>query len=153
MFSICLVRKLAIFCIAASIAASAAAWPHQREQEAEVRLLATSTFIRGTWGLNLDVYLAEIAPQKGSERELVRLIDEYLNSDPPLSAGAPTSAVGTTLRIRRDQQCDMPFARLQLRTAPGDPMAILPERLSYRPQLPRTPGPDETLPCYRILRR
>jgi hypothetical protein len=120
---------------------------------ARTRFLAASTCIRGTWGLNLDVYLAEIAPQKGSEPVLVRLIDEYRNLDPPLSVDALTSAEGTTLRVRRDRQCDMPYNRIQLRTAPGDPMAILHEKLGYQPLLSRTPQLNEVLPCYRMVRR
>ena len=125
---------------------------HPRQFKARTRFLATSTCIRGTWGFNLDVYLAEIVPHHKAEPVLVQLIDEYRNLDPPLAYEALTSPSGTTLRIRRDRQCDMPYAQIQLRTAPGDPTAILFERLGYQPQLPKTPEPHELIPCYRIAR-
>lgn len=127
--------------------------PHPSAFKAHTRFLATSTCIRGTWGLNLDVYLAEIVPIKGSDPVLVRLIDEYRDLDPPLSVATLTSPTGTTLQVRRDQQCDMPYGRIPLRTAPGDPMAILHERLGYQPQLSKTPDSHEVLPCYRVIRR
>jgi len=125
---------------------------HTHRFKARTRFLATSTCIRGTWGFNLDVYLAEIVAHHRAEPVLVRLIDEYRNLDPPLAPEALTSPSGTALRIRRDRQCDMPYAQIQLRTAPGDPMAILSERLGYQPQLPKTPEPHELIPCYRIAR-
>jgi len=71
--------------------------PHPSAFKAHTRFLATSTCIRGTWGLNLDVYLAEIVPIKGSDPVLVRLIDEYRDLDPPLSVA--------TLTSRREQLC------------------------------------------------
>jgi hypothetical protein len=126
--------------------------PHLRPFKAHTHFLATSTCIRGTWGLNRDVYLAEIMPDKQSEILLVRLIDEYRNLDPPLSVDTLTSATGTTMKIRRDAQCDIPYVQMQLRTAPGDPMAILHERLRYQPQLGRTPAPTDIIPCYRNIR-
>lgn len=101
----------------------------------------------------MDVYLAEIVLHKGSEPVLARLVDEYNNLDAPISVVALTSATGATLRVRRDRQCDMPYAQMQLRTAPGDPMAILHERLGYQPQLSQTPQPTELLPCYRTAWR
>jgi hypothetical protein len=127
--------------------------PHIRPLKARTHVLATSTFIRGTWGTNQDIYLAEIIPHKGSLPILVRLMDEYLTFDPPLSVDGLTSTTGATLRIVRDVRCDIRYSQMQLRTAPGDPMAILPERLGYQPQLTRTPATDEVLSCYRTVRR
>lgn len=124
-----------------------------RPVKAQVHFLATSATIRGTWGNNLDIYLTEIVLRPGSEPVLARLIDETLQSQLPLSVDSLTSTTGTILRIRRDEQCDMPYAEIQLRTAPGDPMAIIHAKLHYQPQLSRTPAPDEVLPCYRTVRR
>lgn len=123
-----------------------------RPVKAQVRFLATSSCIRGTWGSNQDVYLTEIVLHAGSEPVLARLMDEFLPFQLPLSVDSLTSTAGTILRIRRDEQCDMPYAKMQFRTAPGDPMAIIPIKLHYEPILPRTPAPDEVLPCYRIVR-
>jgi hypothetical protein len=142
-------RLLALLGLAISSGIAEAKTPGLRPLKANTRFLAASTNIRRTWGANEDVFLAQIVPYRGSQPILVRLIDEYWNLLPPLSATTLTSATGTTLRLRRDAQCDMPYAKMQLRTAPGDPMAILHERLGYRPQLQKTPEPEELLPCYR----
>lgn len=131
----------------------AAKTPHPHTVKAQTRFFATSTCIRGTWGTNQDTYLAEIVPHDEREPHLVRLIDEYPNLLPPLSIESLTSTAGTTLRILRDRSCDVPYGRMQLRTAPGDPIAILPERLGYQPQMDRTPVPGTNLPCYRTVRR
>lgn len=147
------VRTLVLILVALWPAISAARPSHPRAFKARTHFLATSTSIRGTWGLNMDVYLAEIVLHKGSEPVLARLVDEYNNLDAPISVVALTSATGATLRVRRDRQCDMPYAQMQLRTAPGDPMAILHERLGYQPQLSQTPQPTELLPCYRTAWR
>jgi hypothetical protein len=145
------VSAVILFTILPMIAAAKS--PHPHTIKANTRFLAASTCIRGTWGQNLDVYLAEIVTQKESEPVLIRLIDEYRNLDPPLSVDALTSTTGTTLRIRRDALCDMPYGAMQLRTAPGDPMAILHERLGFQPQMSWQPESTAILPCYRTVRR
>ncbi len=147
------IYTVAFILLAVFPAISAAKTHSPRPFKAHTHFLASSTCIRGTWGFNLDVYLAEIVPQKGSEPMLARLIDEYRNLDPPLSVDALTSATGTILRVKRDRQCDMPYGQMQLRTTPGNSMTILHERLGYQPQLPKTPEPNEVLPCFRTVRR
>jgi hypothetical protein len=84
---------------------------------------------------------------------LIRLVDTYPNEWPPLSREVLKSDAGTVLPVKRDAECDRPFGEMLLRTAPGDPMAILQERLGYRPPLDWTPAPGTVLPCYRVLRR
>lgn len=83
----------------------------------------------------------------------MRLIDAYSNEFPPLSREVLTSDAGSVLSLKRDAGCDRPFGEVLLRTAPGDPLAILLERLSYRPRLDRTPEAETILPCYRTIRR
>jgi hypothetical protein len=151
----CLKRKsrlAAVLAIAVMITASAGAWSHRHEQKARVRFLATSTLIRGTWGLNQDTFLAQLLLPKQNEMVLVRLVDAYPSDWPPLSRAVLQSGNGTILHVQRDQECDRPFRETLLRTAPGDPMAILPERLGYQPQLDRTPEPGTILPCCRTIR-
>lgn len=143
----------AVLLIGAIGAATAGAWPHRRGQKARVRFLATSTLIRRTWGPNEDTYLAQLLLPKQNETVLVRLVDAYPNEWPPLSRSVLTSDSGTLLGVRRDDQCDRPYGQILLRTAPGDPMAPLPERLGYQPPLDRTPASETILPCYRVLRR
>lgn len=84
---------------------------------------------------------------------LVRLIDEYPNGFPPLSTEVLTSDSGTVLKVRRDSRCDVAYGKVLLRTRPGDPMAILRERLGYQPVMDRIPEPDMIMPCYRTVRR
>jgi hypothetical protein len=122
-------------------------------EKAIVRFLATSTLIRGTWGRNQDTYLAEATFPKSNQVLLIRLVDAYPNEWPPLSFEVLASRTGTALRVTRDLQCELPSSHLLLRTAPGDPLAILLERLSYRPLLPKTLEGNELLPCYRTVRR
>jgi hypothetical protein len=142
---------LALFIIAVFTANNTEASPHKKGQTVRVRFLATSTLFRTTWGTNEDAYLAELEFPKGNEQVLVRLIDEYPSA--PLSEEVLRSNTGTNFIVKRDAGCDRPFGQILLRTAPGDPMAVLPERLSYRPLLERTPAPGTILPCYRVLRR
>jgi hypothetical protein len=121
-------------------------------KKTKVRVLATSTLIRNTWGSNEDTYLAELLFDRNDESILVRLIDSYPNEAPPLSRAALTSSAGTILRVKRDQGCDLPYSRLQLRSAPGNSMAMLPVKLSYQPKMDRAPAPESILPCYRVAR-
>lgn len=153
MFSDYLFRITAIIVVMALSSGTAQAWPHKSEQKAKIRVLATSTVIRRTWGWNKDTYLAQILLPKENEATLVRLVDAYPNEWPPLSRDVLMFQSGTALRVKRDAACDLPFSQILLRTAPDDLLASLPTRLSYQPQLPITPGSDEVLPCYRTVRR
>lgn len=145
---------MAFLLIGALSTGKAEAWPHRRHgQKARVRFLATSTLIRGSWGPNEDTYLAQLLLPKQNETVLVRLVDAYPNEWPPLAREILKADAGAVLSVKRDAECDRPFGEILLRTAPGDPMAILPERLGYRPPMDRTPAPGTILPCYRVLRR
>ena len=146
-------RFASVAVVLATSAATAGARPHKQGQKAQIRFLATSTLVRGTWGWNEDTYLAELRLTTGGEPLLVRLVDAYPNAAPPLPRTALTSTSGTVLSVRRDTECDFPYGQMILRTAPGDPMSILLERLGYWPQLTRTPAPNELLFCYRTVRR
>jgi hypothetical protein len=122
-------------------------------EKAKVLFLATGTLVRGSWGYNQDVYFVELR-SRSVESQLVRLIDEYNNAFPPLSREVLTSQEGTTLRVLRDAQCDLPYGKMILRAAPGDSMALLQEpRPAYHPLINNPPRPDSILPCYRTVRR
>lgn len=148
-----LVRIASLVLVVTVFAASVNARPHRRALKARVRFKATSTLIRGTWGPNEDTYLAESRFSRADDPVLVRLVDAYANESPPLAREILTSDSGTVLHVMRDPRCDLSFGRMLMRTAPGDPMAILPERLGYQPHLARVPDSDELLPCYRTLQR
>ena len=141
-----------IFAISLSVN-SAGAWPQRHAvKKTRVRFLATSTLIRNSWGPNEDTYFAELLFPKQNEAVPVRLIDAYPNEAPPLSRVALTSPAGTILRVKRDQGCDLPYSRLQLRSAPGDSMAMLPVKISYQPKSDHAVAPEAILPCYRVSR-
>lgn len=119
---------------------------------ARVRFLATSTSVRGVYSArNQDVYLADMTSRDYDG--LVRIVDDYPQYRPPISAAILTSREGTKLHLLRDRSCDVAYAEMPLRTAPGDPTATLPVKLTYRPTLPEAVQPEEILPCYRIVRR
>lgn len=150
-------RQATIRCLAATslfiLALSASALKRSRDLKVRVRFLATSTIVRATWAYNQDTYLAELIPSGGNEEALVRLVDEYFNAAPPISHEALTSSTGTIFKVRRDAQCDLPYMDILLRTRPGDPMAILPERLGYEPTVNNGPNPGAIIPCYRAVRQ
>lgn len=155
MLSVRLLR-VTVLLSAALIAASGPALGRSASgaQKATVHFLATGTLVRVSWGMNEDTYLSTLTFPKRAEPLMVRLIDEYSQAHSALSREMLTEPQGAILRVRRDASCDRPFAQMLLRTAPGDPLAPVPERLSYRlPSSITTPLPDATLPCYRVERR
>jgi hypothetical protein len=148
-----LVQLVSIVAVIAISTTTAGAWPHRNEQKARVRFLATSTLVR-TWGApNEDTYLAKLTLTLNDDPLMVRLIDSYPNVASPLPKGTLTSVEGHILKVRRDMNCDRTYGEMILRTAPGDPMAILPERLGYQPSMDPVPASEMILPCYRIVRR
>lgn len=145
-------EAVAILIVITLAGTSARAWPHHHGQKARVHFLATSTLIRGTWGMNEDTYLAQLFFPKQSAPVLARLMEAYPNEWSPLTRNVLKSDTGTILPVKRDPDCDRPFGEILLRTAPGDPLAILPERLRYQPHLEETPTPDTVVPCFLVIR-
>jgi hypothetical protein len=108
---------------------------HQGYLKTHIHFLATSTSFRSSLARGQDVYLVELTARAGGEPVLARLIDEYPAYRAPLSLETLTTATGAIPKVRRDTTCDIAFGALPLRTEPGDPMAILPERLGFQPHL------------------
>jgi len=146
-------QVITFLALAVMIMDTASAWPHHRGEKARVHFLATSTLIRGSWGQNQDTYLAQLYLPKRKDALLMRLKDTYPNEWAPLAREVLKSDTSTALFVQRDAECDRPFGEIVLRTAPGDPMALLPERLGYQPMLERIPTPGTILPCYQVVRR
>lgn len=138
--------------IVAISATSIEAWAHKPGQKALVRFLATSTVIHSAAGSNEDTYLAELTLAPQEVPLLARLIDSFPSAASPLSKEVLISPKGSVLRVVRDTSCDRPYSKIILRTAPGDPMAIMREPLSYQPPMDTIPAPDTILPCYRLVR-
>lgn len=147
-----LVRVASLTAFIAALTMTAGAWPHKASQKVRVRFWASSTLVRGTWGLNEDTYLAEMHLRSDGESILVRLIDEYPNEAPSLSRAILTSESWTTLHLWRDSQCDSAYSQMLLRAAPGDLTAILPIQLEYHPTVDKRVKFDTILPCYRTTR-
>lgn len=126
---------------------------HKHILRTTVRFLATSTRVHSADAPNQDVYLIELTATKAGERQTIAsLVDEYPPWQAALTVRVLTAQAGVVLRLSRDTDCDIPLAQMPLRAAPGDPMAILPERLGYEPKLPFAIQPDIPLPCYRLVR-
>jgi hypothetical protein len=141
--------SLLAICTTASVEASHRA----KDVKAQVRFLASSWFLRSTFGQNEDQYLVEMSKSPKETPFLAHLVDKYPNEAPPLSQEVLTSKTGTTLRLRRDIECDVPFGQLALRAAPGDLMATQLVALHYQPELQVAPQANAILPCYRTVRR
>jgi hypothetical protein len=122
-------------------------------EKAQVRFPATGAPIRNARHWKDDTYLAELNFPHSNESILIRLIDACPSEAPPISREVFESDAGAVLPVRRDAECDRPFGQILLRTAPGDPMAILPVKLEYQPLLSETIGPNSVLRCYRTVRR
>jgi hypothetical protein len=131
----------------------AQAWPHRKALKARVHFLAAETLIRGTWGTNQDKYLAEFLPAKNNPSGLLQIIDEYPQWDLPVSNKSLIAHEGSFLRLLRDTTCDVSYAELHLRAAPGDRLALLPMHLTYHPDLSSSVNSEDLVPCYHIVRR
>lgn len=146
------IRGTALYLVIVLSVVSARAWPRRHGSNMRVHFVATSTLVRGTWGLNEDTYLAQLLLTKSGQEVLVRLVDAYPNEWPPLSREVLISQSGTMLRVKRDTQCDLPYSRMLLRTAPGDPMSIVLDKFSYQPELNDVPRGDAIVQCFRVVR-
>jgi hypothetical protein len=148
------IRGMYIVAVIVLTTRAADAWPHKNRQKARIHFLATSTLVRGVWGgTNEDTYLAQLTFTPTDSPLVVCLVDSYPGPGSPLPDGLLLSTEGSIIKVRRDRNCDHPYSKMILRTAPGDPMAILPERLGYQPPLDIPPAPEAILPCYRVIRR
>lgn len=137
--------------LASAVADGQASPPSAR---VKVRFLATSTSVRTGEGESEDVYLVEISlSDRHDEVALARLIDTFPSYRTAISPEILRSATTTVMRLRQDHNCDVHFGDMPLRTAPSDPMAILPERLGYDPPLSERIAPTQLIACYRIVRR
>lgn len=128
--------------------------PNNRILRARVRFLATSSSIHSSWAGNQDVYLARIEFQGKAEGiSLALLVDEYPSYGIGIPSDVLTSQSTQSFRLRRDRSCDVAYGLLPLRTAPGDPFAILPEPLKFQPRLGQPVDAATVLPCYRTVHK
>lgn len=120
----------------------------------EVQFLADSTIVRSSYGENEDVYLVKLTAERGgSEAVFARLIDRYPPSGVSIPSEVLASEQQTRFEVHRDRHCDIAYRDFVLRARPGDPLAILPERLGFKPELSPPISPTDVLPCYRVVRK
>ena len=146
-----LFRSYAVLLVLTMLPFTAAAG-HKKYLRVDIHFLATSTSVQSSFGESEDVYLVELTMQ-GGEPFPARLIDGYPPYETGFTEGLLTSGSDVTGKVRRDNTCDIAFGEMPLRTAPGNPLAVLPEKLGYTPRLSRPIPSGEVLPCYRIVRR
>lgn len=127
-------------------------WARKGGIQAQIRFVASSTFVRGTWGLNEDTYLVELRNSRSGSAFLALLIDTYPNEAPPIPYDVVTANKETAIRVRRNTKCDRQFGDIQLRSAPGDRSTLLPEKLIYKLQISIEPARDAIIPCFYTLR-
>lgn len=135
MFSPCFSCITAILLANAIYLSASGAWSQPHEKASWIRLLAASTLVRNTWSQNENTSLALLLSPKESKSKFVRLVEACPNEAPPFFHAVMTFNSRTALRVRCIANCDRPFGEILLRTAPGHPMVILPEQLSFQSRL------------------
>ena len=146
--------SIVIVCLPFCSLPARASGPSTHSSRALVCFVATSTSIHDSYSGSEDVFLAEAQIGRNTTPPiLIKLVDQYPVYRVPISPQILRSTTGTWLHLRRDPECDVSFFEMPLRTAPGDPTAILAEPLVFRPQLPLSTTPDAILSCYHVVRR
>ena len=114
-----------------------------------VHFVATSTVVHSGWSGNQDVYLVELK-KSGEIPFLAKLVDEY----PSYGSAIPRRvlvSIGTSLiKVKRDPECDVRYADMPKRAAPGDPRAIYPMPMTFTPTNPPVDG-DLIVQCFRLV--
>lgn len=88
--------------------------------KAQVKFLATSWILRGTWDTNEDQYLVEMNLSRKGSSFLAHLVGRYPNECALLASEELRSEVATILRVSLDASCDISVGQMALQTAPDD---------------------------------
>ncbi len=119
--------------------------------KAGVRFVAQSMSFRTTWAYSEDVYLVEIHPSKNGQPYYGKLLDAYQGLGRPLPLQMVTSKSPITMKIARDSSCDVRYGNMLIRSAPGDPVALLPGKFTYESSETKSIPKDTMIPCYRTV--
>jgi hypothetical protein len=118
-----------------------------------VRFVASSTMVRQAWGGNQDVYLVELKKTSKDPPFLAKLVDEYTGYERAVPNALLVSDGTSRIKARRDPACDVRYADMPKRGAPGDPAAVYPVPMSFEPHLSLPIEGDSVIQCYRLVRR
>lgn len=117
-----------------------------------VRFLATSTAVHSAWSGNQDVYLVELKNKAQGTPFLAKLVDEYPGYESAIPRRLLVSDKASPLKVRRDPECDVRYADMPKRAAPGDRMAIYPAPMTFVPSINPSVAGDFQVPCFRVVR-
>ena len=119
-----------------------------------VRFVASSTAVHSAWALSQDVYLVELRRKPQDSPFLAKLVDEYPDYEGAIAKSILASdGTARLMKLARDSTCDVPYARMPKRTAPGDPRATDLVPMNYVPGSYAHVDPLLMLRCYRLVRR
>lgn len=116
-----------------------------------VRFLATSTVVHSGWSGNQDVYLVELQSKSDKTPRLAKLVDEYPNYGSAIPRHLLVSNGMSPFRVRRDPECDVRYADMPKRAAPGDRMAVYPAPMTFVPSINPPVAGDFMVPCFRVV--
>lgn len=116
-----------------------------------VRFVATSTVVHLSWSGNQDIYLVEL--KKESTPFLAKLVDEYPGYGNAIPRSLLVSDGTSRIKVKRDQECDVRYAEMPLRAAPGDRRAIIPVPMTFIPNIYPQVGGDFIVQCFRFVRQ
>jgi hypothetical protein len=118
-----------------------------------VKFVATSTVIRSDSSGNQDVYLVELNKKPNEAPFLAKLVDEYPGYGSAIPRRLLVSNQRFLFKVRRDPECDVRYADMLKRAAPGDRMAIYPLPMTFAPNNDLNVGPDFIVQCFRLVHR
>jgi len=118
-----------------------------------VHFVASSTAAHSAWALNQDVYLVELRKKPQDSPFLGKLVDEY----PDYAGGIPKNILvsdGTSrfIKVNRDPACDVRYADMPKRTAPGDPKASYLVPMTFVPSRSSQVDGNAIVQCFRLVR-
>ena len=116
-----------------------------------VHFVATSTVVRSDWSGNQDVYLVELKAKSGGTPFLAKLVDEYPGYGSAIPRRLLLSDGASLLKVKRDPECDVRYAVMPKRAAPGDPKAIIPAPMTFVPNTYPQVDPDFEVKCFRLV--
>jgi len=122
-----------------------------KKDTVSIRFVAQSVAIRSAGSDNEDVYLVKVYPAGDQTGFYAKLVDTYRDFAPALPLRIVTSESPVHLRAARDSQCDVLFAEMHLRSAPGDLIAIIPTTIDYETTETKSISPGTKLPCFRTV--
>lgn len=118
-----------------------------------VRFLATSTVVHSAWSGNQDIYLVELKNNAQGTPFLAKRVDGYPGYGSAIPRRLLVSDEPSPLEVRRDPECDVWYADMPKRAAPGDRMAVYPAPMTFVPSINPSVAGDFMVPSFRFVRQ